>query len=274
MAKVEMDYKEHVKSIDKNGKYKSVEIRYIVFEAADEDTALTAVLGVAAKELNELPLDSIEIDERCGDQTFKINALYKTEDTSSFGGGDDDDDDEDPTISFDCGGGSKHLLYSLAQKKVFGDKDPGGAIGWNGKTGDDCEITGVDIPTAQLRETYTVQMRVSKLSTSYKKKVAALVGKVNSGTFKGWSAGEVMFLGMSYSTPAKKAKKVTVTFNFAIQPNESKVKVGGKSVSKKGFEYVWAISKTVANNGTPKMQVEGIYVDQVCEYASFSSLGL
>lgn len=274
MAKVEMDYKEHVKSIDKNGKYKSVEIRYIVFEAADEDTALTAVLGVAAKELNELPLDSIEIDERCGDQTFKINALYKTEDTSSSGGGDDDDDDEDPTISFDCGGGSKHLLYSLAQKKVFGDKDPGGAIGWNGKTGDDCEITGVDIPTAQLRETYTVQMRVSKLSTSYKKKVAALVGKVNSGTFKGWSAGEVMFLGMSYSTPAKKAKKVTVTFNFAIQPNESKVKVGGKSVSKKGFEYVWAISKTVANNGTPKMQVEGIYVDQVCEYASFSSLGL
>ena len=274
MAKVEMDYKEHVKSIDKNGKYKSVEIRYIVFEAADEDTALTAVLGVAAKELNDLPLDSIEIDERCGDQTFKINALYKTEDTSSSGGGDDDDDDEDPTISFDCGGGSKHLLYSLAQKKVFGDKDPGGAIGWNGKTGDDCEITGVDIPTAQLRETYTVQMKVSKLSTSYKKKVAALVGKVNSGTFKGWSAGEVMFLGMSYSTPAKKAKKVTVTFNFAIQPNESKVKVGGKSVSKKGFEYVWAISKTVANNGTPKMQVEGIYVDQVCEYASFSSLGL
>jgi len=274
MAKVEMDYKEHVKSIDKNGKYKSVEIRYIVFEAADEDTALTAVLGVAAKELNDLPLDSIEIDERCGDQTFKINALYKTEDISSSGGGDDDDDDEDPTISFDCGGGSKHLLYSLAQKKVFGDKDPGGAIGWNGKTGDDCEITGVDIPTAQLRETYTVQMRVSKLSTSYNKKVAALVGKVNSGTFKGWSAGEVMFLGMSYSTPAKKAKKVTVTFNFAIQPNESKVKVGGKSVSKKGFEYVWAISKTVANNGTPKMQVEGIYVDQVCEYASFSSLGL
>ena len=84
MAKVEMDYKEHVKSIDKNGKYKSVEIRYIVFEAADEDTALTAVLGVAAKELNDLPLDSIEIDERCGDQTFKINALYKTEDISSW----------------------------------------------------------------------------------------------------------------------------------------------------------------------------------------------
>ena len=83
-----------------------------------------------------------------------------------------------------------------------------------------------------------------------------------------------MFLGMSYSTPAKKAKKVTVTFNFAIQPNENGVKVGGKSVSKKGFEYVWAISKTTASGGVPKMEVEGIYVDQVCEYASFGALGL
>ena len=112
------------------------------------------------------------------------------------------------------------------------------------------------------------------MSTSYKRNVAALVGKVNSGSFKGWSAGEVMFLGMSYSTPAKKAKKVTVTFNFAIQPNESGVKVGGKSVSKKGFEYVWAISKTVMANGVPKIDIEAIYVDQVCEYASFSVLGL
>ena len=79
---------------------------------------------------------------------------------------------------------------------------------------------------------------------------------------------------MSYSSPAKKSKMVTVTFNFAIQPNESGAKIGGKSVSKKGFEYVWAISKTSAVNGSPKVEVEGIYVDQVCEYASFSALGL
>ena len=167
-----------------------------------------------------------------------------------------------------------YLLYSYSQRKAYGDKDAGGAIGWNGKSGDDCEIAGVDVPTAQLRETYTKQMKISKLTTAFKRKVAALVGKVNSGSFKGWSAGEVMFLGMSYATPSKKAKKVTVTFNFAIQPNETGVKIAGKSVSKKGFEYVWAISKTVASSGTPKLEVEGIYVDQVCEYASFSGLGL
>lgn len=273
MARVEQSYSEHTKAIDKDGNYTSVEIPYIVFEVEDEDAALTAVLAAAPQTCHELPLDSIEIDERENDTTFKVNAIYRDEEEESSDDS-DDEDDEDPTVSFDCGGGSKHLLYSLSQKKAFGEKDAGGAIGWNGKSGDDCEISGVDIPTAQLRETYTKSMKVSRLTTGFKRNVAALVGKVNSGSFKGWSAGEVMFLGMSYSTPSKKATTVTVTFNFSIQPNETDAKVGGKSVGKKGFEYVWAISKTSASDGTPKVEVEGVYVDQVCEYASFSALGL
>ena len=273
-VKVELSYAEHPKSIDKNGKYTSIEVQYLVFGVSSEEDALSAVHDKAPAESKGLPLDSIEIDTRETNDTFRVNAIYREEDTTVDDSSGNDDDDETPTESFDCGGGTKHLLYSFGQRKVYGDKDAGGAIGWNGKSGDDCEIVGVDVPTAQLRETYTKPMRVSKLTTAFKRKVAALVGKVNSGSFKGWNAGEVLFLGMSYSTPAKKAKKVTVTFNFAIQPNESGVKIAGRSVTKKGFEYVWAISKTVASSGTPKLEVEGIYVDQVCEYASFSGLGL
>lgn len=273
-TRVEQSYREHSKSINGNGVYTSAEIPYIVFEVEDEDAALAAVLAAAPQTCQNLPLDSIEIDERENDTTFKVNAVYR-DDGDDSNADDHDDDNDDPTASFDCGGGTKHLLYSLGQRKVLGEKDPGGAIGWNGKSGDDCEISGVDIPTAQLRETYTKSMRLSRLTTSYKRTVASLVGKVNSSSFKGWSAGEVMFLGMSYSTPSKSASKVTVTFNFAVQPNESGAKVGGKSVgSKKGFDYVWAISKTNAGGSSPKVEVEGIYVDQVCEYASFSALGL
>ena len=271
-ARVELSYAEHPKSIDKKGNYTSIEVQYLVFGVASEEEALTAVYGKAPASSKNLPLESIEIDSRETEDTFRVNAIYREEEV--FADDEGGDDDETPTESFDCGGGTKHLLYSYAQKKAYGDKDAGGAIGWNGKSGDDCEIAGVDVPTAQLRETYTKQMKISKLTTAYKRKVAALVGKVNSSSFKGWNAGEIMFLGMSYSTPAKKAKKVTVTFNFAIQPNETGVKIAGKSVSKKGFEYVWAISKTVASSGSPKLEVEGIYVDQVCEYASFSGLGL
>ena len=47
MARVEQSYTEHSKSIDKNGKYTSAEIPYLVFDAADEDEALAAVLASA-----------------------------------------------------------------------------------------------------------------------------------------------------------------------------------------------------------------------------------
>lgn len=271
-ARVELSHEGQHKSINKDGEYTGAEIQYLVFSAADENDALKAVLAEAPAEFEALSLDSIEIDARERDDIYRVNAIYKSE--SGTGNSDDDDNDE-ATVSFDCGGGTKHLNYSIAQRRVFGDKEAGGAIGWNGKPGDDCEIAGVDVPTAQLRETYTKSMKLNRLTTSYKRNVAGLVGKVNSGSFKGWNAGEVMFLGMSYSTPARKAKRVTVTFNFAIQPNESGVKVGGKGVGNKGgFEYIWAISKTTASGDIPKIELEGIYIDQVCDYASFSALGL
>ena len=271
MARVEQRYSAHTKAMNARGVFTSVEIPYVVFETTDEDAALSAVLAETPSTYGALPLESVEIDSRENDTTYKVNAIYKKETETSS---DDDDDDPEATVSFDCGGGSKHMTHSLKQTKAFGTKDAGGAIGWNGKSGSEMEITGIDIPTAQLRETYTRVMKLSRITTSFKRNVAALVGKVNSGSFKGWSAGEVMFLGMSYSCPDKRSTKVSVTFNFAIQPNESGARVGGKSVSKKGFEYVWALSKTSAENGAPKAEVEAIYVDQVCEYASFGALGL
>lgn len=269
---VEQSYDAHTKKINAKGVLTSAEIPYVVFNAADEDEALQAVLAAAPSTLGTVPLNSVEIDSRENDTTYKVNAVY--EDDSDDGSDDSDDDDDSSTVSFDCGGGSKHLTHSIKQTRVKGTKDAGGAIGWNGKSGSELSISGVDVPTAQLRETYTRTMRLSRISTSFKRSVAALVGKVNSGSFKGWSAGEVMFLGMSYSCPAKKSSKVTVTFNFAIQPNESGVKVGDTTVSKKGYEYAWALSKTSAESGIPKAEVEAVYVDQVCEYASFSALGL
>ena len=60
MARVEQSYKEHTKAIDKNGGYTSAEIPYIVFDVADEDEALAAVLAEAPKTCSDLPLDSIE----------------------------------------------------------------------------------------------------------------------------------------------------------------------------------------------------------------------
>ena len=85
-----------------------------------------------------------------------------------------------------------------------------------------------------------------------------------------------MFLGCSYSGRNQRSALVTVSYNFAIQLNESNVDVAGHQISKKGFEYVWSISNTVKNSQTnrPQVVVSDIFVDQVTGYADFAELGV
>lgn len=268
---VARQFKEHVMAMDSDGEFTQVEVPYVVFGSDEEEKVLAAVHDAAPEEWEGLPIESLEIASREGSEAFTVNVIYKNKASSTSSSKEKEEDD--PTVSFDCGGGTRHMTHSYHQSLAHGTKKAGGAIGWNGKSGAEMAITGVDVPTAQLRETYTKVLRLSKITTTYKRKVAKLVGKVNSSDFKGWNKGEVMFLGMSYSAPAKKSTKVTVTFNFAIQPNEE-VEIGGVKVAKKGFEYAWALSKTEVAEGIPKAAIEAIYVDQVCQYDSFSELGL
>ena len=266
-----MRTQEGAETLDKQGRVTSCEIKYLIIDAGNKRDAMLAALADAPTTVDDCSRSGVRFEKYDGSGNLEVSVLYSNSDAS--GGG---SDDGESTVSFDCGGGSKHLNYAISDKIIKGDKKSGGAINWNGKAGSDMEISGIDIPTAQLRETYTKMMSLSRITTSYKRKVAELVGKVNSSSFKGWSAGEVMFLGMSYSAPDSASQRVAVTFNFLIQPNEKNVKVAGESVSKKGFEYVWAISKSVVDSATnmPKLEVEALYLATVCEEGNFSVLGL
>ena len=259
----------------KTGACSSAEVKYLVLGATSKDTAVQAVLTGAPTTYGGLPLKEVRVDSY-ENGNLEAAAVYAEEESSSGG---DEDDGEEATESFDCGGGTKHMTHAISQSRVYGGSgdDAGGGIGWNGKSGSEAEFSGVDVPCADMRESYTKTISRSKAtSTSYKKRVAELVGKVNSASFKGWAAGEVMFLGCSYSTPSRGAKKVTVTYNFRIMPNESGCKVAGKSCgSKKGFEYLWARSETVqGSDGKPAVEVKSIYKSVVCESGNFSALGL
>ena len=270
-------------TMDLDGSVSNATHRYLLSDESisTELEALDVISQMARNDTNPLnipnnlpPVSAIKVEDRVNDNTYKIAIEFSRHNFSASSNSSNDSENK-PTESFDCGGGTKHLNYSLAQRKILDNSpDPGGAIGWNGLGGSEMSIKGVDVPTAQLRETYTKTIRKKDLTTNYKRKVAELVGKVNKDKFNGWEPGEVMFLGCSYS--ANLGEKVVVSFNFAIQPNETDKVVGGKKINKKGFEYAWALSKTVVDTqtNTPKVITSGIYVDKVCEEDSFACLGL
>lgn len=247
----------------------SREIQFLVMGANSKDEAFNELLRVSPESEAGLPRQSVRFDGFEGEGVLKFTATYEaTEQQDSNSAAEDDDEEQ---ISFDSTGGTTHIMTSRDQVKWQKEPDPGGMIGWNGKANEDAEYAGVDIVTAQLRESYTKTMRYSQLSTTYRRKIAYLTGTVNNATFKGWKKGEVLFLGASFS--GVKGDKIAVTFNFAIQQNESNVELAkGVKVNKNGWDYAWTITKTKMENDRPKVEILNAFVDRVYRYEDFGQL--
>lgn len=262
----------------------SATVYYIVTGTESEETACSQCYASAPATFAGIDKKSVSMSERLTQNSWKVEVRYGSE-TSSGGSSDSGDEDDEPTVNFDCSAGTKHVTQAISQTCVYagsGETKESSSeaaavpIGWNGKDGSGSEAAGVDISIGELRETYTKTFSRSKVTgTGWKRKVAELVGKVNSGSFKGWSAGEVMFLGCSYSAPLSGSKKVNVSFHFAIHLNESNAVVAGEKIgSKKGFEYLWAMTDDEVKDGERVRKVKKIYKAEVCDTDGFSSLGI
>ena len=220
-------------------------------------------------------LDSVEVMERINKDTWKVKASYEDEDGGS---NDDDDDGEEETSSFafDTGGGTMHRNQSL--KTVA--KVPNDAPDFNGAIEVDNEgnVNGIDVTMPVLNFTETHTMAGSRVSTSYRKSVAALTGTVNKASFRGFAAGEVLFLGASGTKRSKKPNAPwEITFRFAVSPNQSGLEVGKLKISsKKGWDYLWVRYADRVSDNKKNVIKEPVaaYVEQVYPEGDFGNLGL
>ncbi len=268
-----------------SGEVTSAEIKYLVVNPTTKRAAMQACFDDAPAHIEPDNADSlsksgVRFDGISGDGCYEISVLYE-EDSSTSGEYSSSSSDTDKIVAFnfDCGGGTRHITHSSRQEIIAGELDPGGAIGWNGKYGSESQIAGVDIPAAQIRESYTRRISKTKLTTAVRRKIASIVGSVNNSAYKGWNQGEVLFLGCTYSSSEENKKQTTVdvVYNFAISTNEESFTCNGKTYSckKKGHQYVWTISETVVKEGdSPKLDVKGIYLETVCAEVDFGELGL
>ena len=274
-TRVEEAYSERDQTINAKGEVTEIEIPYLVFEAADEDAALAAARTKAAsRTVSGMVLDEVEVTERVNKDTWKVKAIYKDEDSDDP---DEPDEDEETTsFAFDTGGGTMHRNQSL--KTV--SKVPNDAPDFNGAIEVDNEgnVNGVDVTMPVLNFTETHVMKGSRVSTSYKKSVAALTGTVNRSGFRGFSAGEVLFLGASGTKRGKKNDSPwEITFRFAVSPNQSSLQVGKLKVSnKRGWDYLWVryADKVAENKKNVIKEPVAAYVEQVYPEGDFGNLGL
>ena len=274
-ARVEEAYSERDQTVNAKGEVTEIEIPYLVFGAEDEDAALSAARSKAASHsISGMVLDSLEVTERINDDTWKVKAIYEAEDGETPDN--PDTDDETSSFAFDTGGGTMHRNQSL--KTVA--KVPNDAPDFNGAIEVDNEgnVNGVDVTMPVLNFTETHTMAGSRVTTSYKKSVAALTGTVNRSSFRGFAAGEVLFLGASGQKRSKKASAPwEITFRFAVSPNQSSLSVGKLKVSnKKGWDYLWVryADKVSDNRKNVIKEPVAAYVEQVYPEGDLGNLGL
>jgi hypothetical protein len=177
------------------------------------------------------------------------------------------------SYQFDTSGGSQHITQSLETVATFGSSAPdfNGAIGVSNNA-----VEGVDIVVPVFN--YSETRLWHDISSSYKRRLATATGKVNSESFQGYDAGEVLFLGANGS---KRDKFIDtpweISYRFAVQFNRSDFSVGSINVtSKKGWEYMWVRykAKDDSTSGQRIRVPAAVYIEKVYETYDFDRLGL
>jgi len=271
MIRVEQGFFDRTQAVDSDGAYTTASVPYFAFNATSEEDAVASVYQSAAASFNGLALDSVELDERINETTFKIVAKYKPVEDST----DDGEPEPDPVFSFDTGGGTQHITQSIMNvgRHPSDAPDFGGAIGYDGET-----VAGVDIaqPVSNFSETH--YFRDGRITTTYKKGVASITGTMNNAHFRGYAQGEVLFLGASGTKRGEGTRSLwEVTFKFAVSPNRRNIKVGSITVPQKyGWDYMWVRYADHVDDTKKTLLKKPVaaYIERVYMISNFGTLGI
>ena len=249
----------------------SAELVYTVRGTNDDLAARNSAETTSPATYDGHPRQSVSV-EPVGDELWEAVVRYGKAQGGSL------PEPGESIFSFDTGGGTQHITQSKETVSSYapsGSSPPdfGGAIG---VTADGVEGVDITVPVFQFSETH--YFTNEQVTPSYKGTLFTLTGKVNSGPFKGFQAGEVLFLG------ASGARRGTdpdddweITFRFAASPNANGISVGDISgISKKGWEYLWvryADQEDTGSHAIVKRPVAA-YVERVYDEGSFAGLGI
>ncbi|MGC1272616.1 MAG: hypothetical protein WBC44_02825 [Planctomycetaceae bacterium] len=241
----------------------SVELRYVIRGTDDDATANSSLLAAAPILYGGLIRQSAHtarIAEDAWEGTVRYGQIRSTGDSS---------------FSFDTGGGSQHLTQSLSTVGSYAPPDRTapdfrGAIG---VTSDAVEGIDVTVPVYHFSETHYLANAV--VTPAYKAALFFLTGSANNAPFKGFSAGEVLFLGASGSK--RGSEDWEISFKFAASPNAADLSVGDISgITKAGWDYLW-VRYEDAEDETAKALVKrpvAAYVERVYPWGNFATLGI
>lgn len=245
------------------GEQKSYVERVYTATGSNDDSAIhAAVAGMLPATYLGLPLASYRISP-IGNGNWDVAARYDSreplESSSSY--------------TFDTGGGTQHITQSLqtVQAKAAGGGTAPDFQQAISVTTDSVEGVDITVPIYTFTETHMIFD--SLVTQAYKLTLFNLTGRTNNAAFKGFAAGEVLFLGASGSKRGNTLWEIT--FRFAASPNVSGLTLGSiTGINKKGWEYLWVRYADAEDQKVLVKQPIAAYVERVYESGNFAGLGI
>lgn len=244
----------------------SATIPYAIIGAVDEDEARTTALAIIPITYNSIPRSNLGSFERVNATTWKVTASYEMADGSGSNSGGDPATLEN-SYTFEASGGSQNVKQGITgYARRFAVGLPGGEI-VDSCIGDDGQtVSGVDIVIPQFQWSETYWFAPATMTTDRKNVIASCVGEINDRVFRGYAAGEVLFLGASGSRQGNGWWQIT--FKFAYQKNATNIKVGPITVSAKlGWQHLW-VSYGIVTDGVSESKklankAKSVYIENV-----------
>jgi hypothetical protein len=203
-----------------------------------------------------------------GDNAWQVTINYAKD------GAEDGTEPLKRSRSFDTTGGTQHMTQAYAETK-FGTNAPDQkkAIGV-----DSNGVNGVDVVVPQLQWQESYDVPNAYVTDSYIRGVSGITGTTNNASFRGFEAGEVLFVGCSGSQEWDDQKgrgPWSLSFRFVASKNVTGETIGDiTGVSKKGHEYLWVRYEDAVDSNVLLKKPKAVYVNKVYRESSFSALGI
>lgn len=183
---------------------------------------------------------------------------------------------DESSYEFDTTGGTAHVTQSLETlqstfySSSYSHDTFYGAINVNT---DRTEVAGTDIvlPVYAFSESHS--LLPNKVTNAYKGALFLLTGKINATKFKGFKAGEVLFLGARGSL--KRSEGLwQMSYQFAASPNIEEATIAGiTGINKRGWDYLWFHYNRYENpTGVLVLKPTSAHVEKMYEEGDFAKL--
>lgn len=266
---------------------------YYALGSQDESEILAAVMAEITATFGGLILGDIDLEPR-GGGFWDVSVNYELAEGGDLDGQGDDSDPAEPTeapdeqddvgaeFSADTAGGTIKITQSrrTVASKAVAPATPNNHQRAIGVTKD--KVEGVDIFAGKLE--FSMTFKLPFIKWKYIKTCKSLTNTVNSVKWMVFEAGEVLYLGASFSWRGNEGW--SVTHKFAVAENETSVEISDDITflpedrdddetvyAKFGWEYIWCEYGDVEEGETLHQRPQAAYLEQVYQYRDFKVLG-